>query len=577
MKTALKHFLYFLVVHVLAMNILQGQERHLADSLSLLIRNEQNDTKKIWLMFELSDVYLKDNVEKAIELAKQAYDLAEKSLNKKEQAQAGLWLARQYYFTSDLNNAMICAVRAKNIAESAGLKLELANSYDAIGAIHYDIGSQYKSSEYFSASLKIYNELKYQRGLGATYCRVGTLYFDQKDFDKAAEYYRMSLRIAQEIRSDEGIASNLNNLAKVHHQAGKFDSALLNYQEALKINLKTDNQYLAGANYLNIGEVYFSLGRYQEAVSAIDKASAIFVRLGNMPRIAKSQILLSKIHMEQGDLSRCGRMAETSLRIGQEKGLKDIIVASAEILTKLYLAEKDSIRAFRYFIIEKQYKDSLFLDEKQKALTRLELQQQFEKNEYNLKIARQKRNVIIFIVSGALLFSLIIIILILKQLKLKARQMEMEKESHHKEIEFKNKELVLNVMSLMKKNEILTELSEKLIKIEEESTTPDSKVTIKKVAQELQKSQDEEIWKEFSLRFKEVHGEFYNTLLQKFPALTPNELKLCAFLRLNLSSKDIAELTGQRISTLETARYRLRQKLGIVNSDINLVSFLSSI
>lgn len=573
----MKHFLYLLVVHVLTMNILQGQERHLADSLSLLIRNEKNDTKKVWLMFELSDVYLKDNVEKAIELAKQAYDLAETSLNNKEQAQAGLWLARQYYFTSDLNNAMIYAVRAKSIAESAGLKLELANSYDAIGAIHYDIGSQYKSSEYFSASLKIYNELKYQHGLGATYCRVGTLYFDQKDFDKAAEYYRMSLRIAREIRSDEGIASNLNNLAKVYHQAGKFDSALLNYQEALKINLKTDNQYLAGANYLNIGEVFFSLGRYQEAISAIDKASAIFVRLGNMPRIAKSQILLSKINMEQGDLSSCGRMAESSLRIGQEKGLKDIIVASAEILTKLYLAEKDSIRAFRYFIIEKQYKDSLFLDEKQKALTRLELQQQFEKNEYNLKIARQKRNVIIFIVSGALLFSLIIIILIIKQLKLKARQMEMEKESHHKEIEFKNKELVLNVMSLMKKNEILTELSEKLIKIEEESTTPDSKVTIKKVAQELQKSQDEEIWKEFSLRFKEVHGEFYNTLLQKFPALTPNELKLCAFLRLNLSSKDIAELTGQRISTLETARYRLRQKLGIVNSDINLVSFLSSI
>ena len=154
--------------------------------------------------------------------------------------------------------------------------------------------------------------------------------------------------------------------------------------------------------------------------------------------------------------------------------------------------------------------------------------------------------------------------------------MELEKAGFEKELEFKNKELIINVMSLMKKNELLTDLSEKLIKIEEESTSAESKNTIKKVAHELQKSQDDEIWKEFSIRFKEVHGDFYNRLLQKFPTLSPNELKLCAFLRLNMSSKDIAELTGQRVSTLETARYRLRQKLGIVNSEVNLVTFLSS-
>ena len=155
--------------------------------------------------------------------------------------------------------------------------------------------------------------------------------------------------------------------------------------------------------------------------------------------------------------------------------------------------------------------------------------------------------------------------------------MLLEKEVHEREIEFKNKEMVINVMSLMKKNEMLAELSEKLVHIEQEATSSESRETIKKVARELQKSQEEEIWKEFSTRFKEVHGEFYNTLLHKFPTLSPNELKLCAFLRLNMSSKDIAELTGQRVSTLETARYRLRQKLGIANSDVNLITFLSSI
>ena len=62
-----------------------------------------------------------------------------------------------------------------------------------------------------------------------------------------------------------------------------------------------------------------------------------------------------------------------------------------------------------------------------------------------------------------------------------------------------------------------------------------------------------------------------------FPDLSPSEQRLCAFLRLNMSTKEISELTGQRISSLETARYRLRKKLGITNSHINLITFLNNI
>jgi hypothetical protein len=180
---------------------------------------------------------------------------------------------------------------------------------------------------------------------------------------------------------------------------------------------------------------------------------------------------------------------------------------------------------------------------------------------------------IIFII--VLLSAIIILFLIWNRQKDRAINAILAKENLEKELDFKNKEMVINVMSLMKKNEMLADLSEKLIKIDHEATTQEGKDTIAKVAKELQKGQEEEIWKEFSMRFKEVHGEFYDKLLAKYPALGPNDLKLCAFLRLNMSSKDIAALTGQRISSLETARYRLRQKLGISNADVNLITFLS--
>ncbi len=124
---------------------------------------------------------------------------------------------------------------------------------------------------------------------------------------------------------------------------------------------------------------------------------------------------------------------------------------------------------------------------------------------------------------------------------------------------------------------MLEEITKRIITIKQEASQEETRSALNRVVNELRKSTDDQIFKEFSLRFKEVHSEFYDTLLKKYPALTPGELKLCAFLRLNMTTKEISELTGQQISSLENARYRLRQKLGISSSDVNLVTFLTQI
>jgi tetratricopeptide (TPR) repeat protein len=548
-----------------------------ADSLRQVISMTGDPGIKVDLLIHLGDILINSDLDAALAEVGEAYSIAENASDDELKMRACLLLARIYYFKSDLNKAMDFAMKAKRIAEDRDNDLFLAYSLDAIGAIFYDIGNQAKSSENFFASLKIYEELEYKDGIGANFCRIGTLYLDQKDYTKAEEYYINSIRIAREINSLEGIASNLNNLAKVYGEKQEYTKALQTYEEALKLNIQTGNAYLEASNYLNIADVYIKMKDFTAAATKIEQAQKIFTKIGNKLRLAKCQILLSKINYENGILSESKLLADNALKIGSEHGYKEITLDAAAVLYKISISQMDSSAALRYFILEKQYKDSLFLVEKQKILTSLELQYQYEKNEQDQELARQRRNVAIFIISGCLFFSIIIMFLILKQLRLKAKKLQLEKAVYERELEFKNKEMVLNVMSLMKKNEMLSELSEKLILIEKETTSPDSRETLKKVARELQKNQDEEIWKEFSTRFKEVHGEFYDKLLRRFPTLTPNELKLCAFLRLNMSSKDISELTGQRISSLETARYRLRQKLGIANSDINLITFLSSI
>jgi DNA-binding CsgD family transcriptional regulator len=144
-------------------------------------------------------------------------------------------------------------------------------------------------------------------------------------------------------------------------------------------------------------------------------------------------------------------------------------------------------------------------------------------------------------------------------------------------VEFKDKELTLNVMNLIKKNEIFVDLSNRLIQMEQKTTDPAMKQEIIQLINSLQRNSSQEMWEEFEVRFRQVHNSYYEKLLVRFPELSPSELKLCALLRLNLSTKEICELSGQRPSTLDVARYRLRKKLGLSNSQVNLVTFLSQV
>jgi len=112
-------------------------------------------------------------------------------------------------------------------------------------------------------------------------------------------------------------------------------------------------------------------------------------------------------------------------------------------------------------------------------------------------------------------------------------------------------------------------------------TLPNLKIENRKVLQDvilnLQSSTNNDVWQDFELRFNEVHSEFYEKLSRQFKELTPNEIRLCAFLKFNMTTKEISAITQQSARSIEVARVRLRKKLLITNTSINLVTFLSEL
>jgi DNA-binding CsgD family transcriptional regulator len=102
----------------------------------------------------------------------------------------------------------------------------------------------------------------------------------------------------------------------------------------------------------------------------------------------------------------------------------------------------------------------------------------------------------------------------------------------------------------------------------------DDNPELKKVLKALSEEEklDEE-WEHFSHHFNSVHGDFLTILKNKFPSLKPHELRLCAYLRMNLSSKEIAPLMSISVRGVEISRYRLRKKM-VLPTEINLVQYL---
>ncbi len=141
----------------------------------------------------------------------------------------------------------------------------------------------------------------------------------------------------------------------------------------------------------------------------------------------------------------------------------------------------------------------------------------------------------------------------------------------------RDKELANQTLHLVRKNRFLSKLKEELKHLE--TQTPDQNLKtrlslqIRRIDREID---DTKQWEVFETAFDEVHEAFLERIKQKFPQLTPREMRLCAYLKMNISTKEIASLMNISVRGVEISRYRLRKKMGI-DHDTNLISFITGL
>jgi len=294
---------------------------------------------------------------------------------------------------------------------------------------------------------------------------------------------------------------------------------------------------------LSQGDLLYGQQKYEEAISFLTKSFILADSTGNLLQLNNTAKELSDAYAETGNYAE----------------------------------------AYRYHVILKEMSDSLNFQENTQKLTQTEMQYRFRKDQ-QVNELRYEKTELLYTLIGLLLGLLVLGSLIfvsrqrarVKQQELQQKGLELENNLLREELKFKEKTFEDNVKYLLTKNELISKVSERLIN-EKHLFKKENQQIIDEVILELQSDKDRDVLEEFETRFKQIHSGFYENLNQIAPDLTSSEKKLCAFIKLKMSTKEISSITGHSINSIETSRTRLRKKLKIHDKDVSLQDYLEKV
>lgn len=164
-----------------------------------------------------------------------------------------------------------------------------------------------------------------------------------------------------------------------------------------------------------------------------------------------------------------------------------------------------------------------------------------------------------------------------RQLEIEKKEKEVIKLRNEKlevELGFKDKELANLTMNIIQRGEVLRKIKDNVTqtmnRLEDKEGQQNFRQLIRLIRSAERTNDD---WEKFNTHIHHANENFFLRLKEQHPDLTANELKLCALLRMNLLSKEIAQLMHVTVKAVEVSRYRLRKKLKI-DSEVNLYDYL---
>nr|WP_321409269.1 tetratricopeptide repeat protein [uncultured Carboxylicivirga sp.] len=486
------------------------------------------------------------------------------------------------YELSDIKKSLQYATQALDEAIETDDYLLKAHAYSNLGVSFMVMGSYDKATELFLEAKTLIEVNKDFRRLVGVVLNLGAVRFMLEDMEGALEEFNEALELNNHLmaQGDSVYMRQIQifyiNIGSVYMQNKNYKAAIEYMNKAVDASLLNNDIVQLAKATNNLGEIYLLLKDYNNARKFIQEGIKHRQKINDLIGIARSNVNLVDYYIANNHLDSAVLVNKDAIGIGENLSALDILKESYEQKAKIYeqLQQFDvANEALKKFY---QFKDSIQNESVIEKTTRLQMEYEYNKIEEIRKQEHFQFRIKVYLAIALLVLLLVIFVLLFFLWRSKALREIIEKDSLKKDLELKNKELTTNVMYLLKKNELITNVSNRLLTLKNKLKV-EEKDTIQRIIFDLQAGADTEVWEEFELRFQQVHNDFYKNLQQQAPDLTPSELKICAFLKLNMNSKEISALIHQSIKSVEVKRSKIRKKLGLTNTDTNLVTFLNEL
>lgn len=438
--------------------------------------------------------------------------------------------------------------------------------------------------EQSSGLAKALGDMKF---LAQVYNSIFYVYYNTLDFAQAQDLLTQAIELSTKTGDRKNLTRLYNNKGLTFYGQHRYTEALEQMQKALK-NTRPEERYERAQIYTNIAEVYYSQGAYAQTERWLTKALTETRHLPINAKNIQSYLNMALVKAQNGKASEAKEIQRTIYKVLSSLSLP-LKVNSLRQLADINFCIGDSIKGLHDMLLYDQLADSLQKEDNNSQMRQLLIAYDTERlSQHNtsLKESLHTRTIIVY---GSLAF-LAVVIIFSVMLWIKSREdkrkgrliaaqkeqlLRYEQEEHERqqkkmrlELDHKSRQLTSYTIDLAAVNEFHQKVSKELEMLQaaiNHKETAETTEVLKRIKGMLAHFNDKPVNDDFRIYFEEVHPEFLKKLSLAYPKLSDNDLRLCAYIFLGMSTKEIAALTYHEVRSIESSRNRLRKKLSLEN------------
>jgi tetratricopeptide (TPR) repeat protein len=479
-----------------------------------------------------------------------------------------------------LFNALAYAREGINKAQKEGNYAALGRLYSYKGYMHISFGTYVKAIDFFTKAEKIGVEHNLPEIVISARHGMGRVYNELGEYDKALAILEKGLEYARDDSLKASLAAFYNAIGVAMQHKGEVDLALENFKTYYRLAKEQNDSNSMVYALVNIGECYRMDSNYAKAREYYLQAVEMNMHVGDAQAEAAVYGNLAAIYESEGDYQQAIQYLKKSINVCKSNnGLSKFLLDDYRSLIDDYAKQQQFDSSYFVFKQYIAFRDSVNNNDRLRTISSLRMEYELQYHDTQKKMLEQKLRNRTLILWFSIALSILIVLLMLitySRYKLKTRVLKEEAKALNLTIDEKNRELVTHVMDQNRQQELYQDISRALSRLED--NRPEE---MKKELQQLKKkleSKDRTAmgWESFRLHFEQVHPDFFGKLLKQNPKLTQNDLRICAYIKLNLSTKDIANILNVSDRTIQTSRYRIKKKLNL-DQETNLVQFIQGL